>query len=112
MAGATVASALRRWQQSRGRSSNRQNSVTETEIRDWCIAYLRRTLDDPSVTVEADASFAEMGLDSASSAYFIVALEERLGGELDPELVFDHPTIALLARHLAGQQRGGDAGAG
>ena len=41
-----------------------------------------------------------MGLDSATSAYFIVELEEWVGVELEPELVFDYPTIDELARHI------------
>ena len=76
--------------------------VSEAEIRDWCIAYVKRTVGDPSIAVGPDITFAQMGLDSASSAYFIVELEEWLGIELDPEVVAEHPTIAQLARHIAG----------
>jgi acyl carrier protein len=75
-------------------------NVTESDIRDWCIDYLRKTVDNPSVAIGPDASFAELGLDSATSAYFIVELEEWVGVELEPELVFDYPTIADLARHI------------
>lgn len=82
------------------------DNASEAEIRDWCIAYLRRTVADPSVAIAADATFAEMGLDSASSAYFVVELEEWLGAELDPEIVFDHPTVAELAHHLAARLGG------
>jgi acyl carrier protein len=84
-------------------------NVSEPAIRDWCIEYIRRTVDDPAVAVGPDATFAQMGLDSATSAYFIVELEEWLGVELDPELVFEYPTIAELARHIAARQRDGDA---
>ena len=76
-------------------------NVTESDIRDWCIAYLRKTVDNPSIAIGLDASFAELGLDSASSAYFVVELEEWLGTELTPELVFDYPTIAALAYFIA-----------
>ncbi|HEV8679042.1 MAG TPA: acyl carrier protein [Stellaceae bacterium] len=76
-------------------------NVTEAEIRDWCIAYVTRTVDDPSIAIGPDVTFPQMGLDSASSAYFVVELEEWLGTELDPEVVFDHPTIAELAHHLS-----------
>ena len=38
------------------------------------------------------SAFPQMGLDSATSAYFIVELEEWVGVELEPELVFDYPT--------------------
>jgi len=85
-------------------------NVTESDIRDWCIAYLRRMVDNPSIVVGPDASFAELGLDSATSAYFIVELEEWLGAELRPELVFEYPTIAALA-HFIADGRGGVADA-
>ena len=87
-------------------------NVTESEIRDWCIAHLGRTLDDPSIAIAPDATFAQMGLDSATSAYFIVELEEWLGTELEPEIVFDYPTIADLARYVVTRQAGGHGGAG
>ena len=76
-------------------------NVTESDIRDWCIAYLRKTVDNPSIAIGPDASFAELGLDSATSAYFIVELEEWLGAELTPELVFESPTVSALARFIA-----------
>ncbi|MGE0260049.1 MAG: acyl carrier protein [Alphaproteobacteria bacterium] len=83
---------------------------SETEIRDWCLAYLARTVDNPSIAVGPDIPFEQMGLDSATSAYFIVELEEWVGTELEPELVYDHPTVDRLARHIA--TRGGTATGG
>lgn len=85
--------------------------VSEAEIRDWCIAYVARTAGDPSVAVGLDLTFAQMGLDSASSAYFIVELEEWLGIELEPEIVSQHPTIGALAAHVAALAGGGHGGA-
>ena len=85
---------------------------TEAEIRDWCLVYVRRIVDDPGVAVGADIGFAEMGLDSATSSYFIVELEEWVGVELEPELVFDYPTIAELARHIVERRATGNAGNG
>jgi acyl carrier protein len=77
-------------------------SVTETDISDWCLASLRRMIDAPTVAIQPDATFAQMGLDSATSVYFVVELEEWLGRELEPEIVGDYPTVAQLAHHLAG----------
>jgi acyl carrier protein len=79
---------------------NRKQS--ESEIRDWCIAYVGRLIGDGSIPVGPDIPFPRMGLDSASSAYFVVELEDWLGVEFEPEIVAEHPTIAALARHLAG----------
>ena len=82
---------------------------TKSEISDWCLAYIRRTIDDPTIAVGTDIGFAQMGLNSATSAYFIVELEEWLGTELEPELVFEYPTIADLTRHIVGRRDGGNA---
>jgi len=76
-------------------------NATEAEIRDWCAAYLKTLVDDPSVEVDPEASFAQMGIDSAKSIHFVVELEEWLGLELNPEIVGDYPTFGELARHLA-----------
>jgi acyl carrier protein len=46
-------------------------------------------------------TFARMGLDSANSVFLIVELEDWLGLELTPDLLFEHPTIRELAGHLA-----------
>lgn len=86
-------------------------NVTESDIRDWCIAYLTKTMDNPAIAIGPEARFTELGLDSATSAYFIVELEEWLGTELAPELVFEYPTIAELAHHIAAGA-GGAANAG
>jgi len=79
---------------------------SEAEIRDRCIQYLARTLDLPDRDIDPDATFAGLGLDSANSVYLIVELEDWLGLELTPELVFEHPTISDLARYLAGRIAG------
>ena len=76
---------------------------SEAAIRDWCVEYLARTLDLPGQTIDPEMTFARMGLDSANSVFLIVELEDWLGLELTPDLVFEHPTISELARHLATQ---------
>jgi len=47
-----------------------------------------------------------LGLDSANSLYLIVELEEWLGIELTSEVIFEYPSIAELARHLARRATG------
>jgi acyl carrier protein len=79
---------------------------SESAIREWCVKYLARTLDLPDGAMDPDVNFARLGLDSANSVYLIVELEEWLGIELTPDLVFEYPTIAELARYLAGHPAG------
>jgi acyl carrier protein len=86
-------------------------SPSESEIRDWCVKYLARTLDLREPTIDPDAKFARLGLDSANSVYLIVELEEWLGTELTTELIFEYPSIAELARYLA-RHAAGERGAG
>jgi acyl carrier protein len=76
---------------------------SEPEIRDFCLDYLRKNLEIPPNEIVPEANFARLGLDSGNSIHFLVGLEEWLGRELDPEVIYDHPTVADLARHLAGQ---------
>jgi acyl carrier protein len=73
----------------------------EAAIRDWCVEYLARTLDLPDHPIDPEMTFARLGLDSANSVFLIVELEDWLGLELTPDLLFEHPTIGELARHLA-----------
>jgi acyl carrier protein len=76
---------------------------TESTIRNWCVDYLARTLGLPDQPIDPDTKFARLGLDSANGVYLIVELEDWLGLELSPEVIFEHPTIAELARYLAGR---------
>jgi len=79
----------------------RAENPSEVAIREWCTEYLARTLDLPAQTIDAQTTFARMGLDSANSVFLIVELEDWLGLELTPDLLFEYPTICELARHLA-----------
>ena len=74
---------------------------SEAEIRDFCLDYLRKSLEIPAEEAVPEANFARLGLDSGNSVHFLVGLEEWLGRELDPEVLYEHPTVAELARHLA-----------
>ena len=75
--------------------------ASESEIREWCIAYLARALKLAPERINPQAKFARLGLDSAASALLIADLEDWLGVELSAELIFDHETPAALARYVA-----------
>jgi acyl carrier protein len=79
----------------------RPENPSEAVIREWCVKYLTRTLDLSDRVIDPDVNFARLGLDSANSVYLIVELEDWLGLDLTPDLVFEHPTISELARYLA-----------
>ena len=78
-----------------------KSSRSESEILDWCVAYLAKTFNMPPDRIRPHAKFARLGMDSAASVFFLVELEEWLGVELPTEIVFAHPTPAELARYVA-----------
>ena len=75
--------------------------ASESEIREWCVAYLAKALKVAPERINPQAKFARLGLDSAASALLIADLEDWLGVELSAELIFEHETPAALARYVA-----------
>jgi acyl carrier protein len=73
----------------------------EMRVRHWCIDYLANALNVPASRIDPEAKFARLGIDSATSVFFLVDLEEWLGVELGSEVVFEFPNIAALARYVA-----------
>jgi acyl carrier protein len=55
----------------------------------------------PTSQIEPDTKFARLGLDSATSVFLVVELEDWLGLELESNVVFEHPSIGELARYVA-----------
>ncbi|HYS47910.1 MAG TPA: acyl carrier protein [Xanthobacteraceae bacterium] len=78
-----------------------QLDPAEAEIRTWCTGYLAETLRLPREEIDPNAKFARLGLDSAMAIFFLTAIEEWLGLELSAEIVFEHQTVADVARYLA-----------
>ena len=78
-----------------------QPDLAEAAIRDWCTSYLVTALNVPATRIDPEVKFARLGMDSAMAVIFLVGLEEWLGAELPQDIVFEYPTIAQLARHLA-----------
>ena len=79
------------------------STTTQPEIRAWCAAYLRRTLKLRDAPIDDDAEFASLGLDSAESVFLVAAIEDWLGVELASDTAIEHPTLARLARCVAGE---------
>lgn len=74
----------------------------EAEITAWCVAHLAKALRRPGEKIDPHTKFARLGVNSAMAVYLVAELEEWLGRDLAPEVAFEYPSIAELARHLAG----------
>jgi acyl carrier protein len=75
--------------------------MTQEQISEFCIVSLANVLRIPRDTVEPDAKFNRLGLDSAMVVYVMMELEEKLGVELSPDDFYDYPTVNELSRYLA-----------
>lgn len=80
--------------------------VSESDIRARCTRFLADALARPVEQIDPNVTFARLGVDSAMAAFLWTELEDWLGMELAPDVVFEYPTIAELSRHLA-RLRGG-----
>ncbi len=76
---------------------------TAAEIEDWLVSQLSGELGIPATDIDPSRPFAYYGLDSVHAVRLTGALEAWLGRELSPTLAYEHPTIDLLSRHLAGK---------
>jgi acyl carrier protein len=74
--------------------------MTREQISEFCIVSLANVLRIPKDSVETDAIFNRLGLDSAMVIYLMMDLEEKLGFEISPDDFYDYPTVNDLSRHL------------
>ncbi len=77
---------------------NQKNAKT---IENWLVQRLAEILKIDPGQIHLDESFSNFGLDSVSAVALSGDLEDWLETKLTTTLVFDYPTIALLAEHLA-----------
>jgi acyl carrier protein len=71
------------------------------EIAAWAQAQVAKILQKPVERIDLDVKLSRLGLDSATAVHLMVALEEWLDVELEPELAFEKPTLRLLAQEIA-----------
>lgn len=73
---------------------------TATEIQAWIVSYLADLLEVDSEEIEVTIPFDRYGLDSSAAVGLTGDLEDWLGCELDPTLLYDYPTVEALVQHL------------
>lgn len=72
-----------------------------TEIQDWILAYLGDLLEIEPEEIDITIPFDHYGLDSTAAISLTGDLEEWLGKEVDPTLLYDYPTVEALVQHLS-----------
>ena len=73
---------------------------TEPELTDWLVNRIAEATDATPNDIELDRPFTDFGLDSRTAVALSSELEQILGRELSPTLIWDYPTIQAVTRYL------------
>jgi acyl carrier protein len=75
-------------------------NLPEPALRDWLRAQIAEYLDLAPAEIADDVPLSAYGVDSVYALAILADIEERLELALDPELIWDYPTIAALSAFL------------
>lgn len=78
---------------------------TVQAIEQWIVNYLADLLEISADEIETEVPFDTYGLDSSAAVGLTGDLEDWLGQEVDPTLLYDYPTVASLSVHLSEAQQ-------
>ena len=77
-----------------------ENIKTVVEIQEWLVNYLAEFLEVETEAIDISRSFDEYALNSSTAIYLTGELEEWLGSELEPTLIYEYSTIKELSEYL------------
>jgi thioester reductase-like protein len=86
-------------------STAARDSEKGTRIRKWLRETLSKRLSIPLDRLDENRPFAQLGLDSREGIILVGDLEKWLGTELPVSIIYDHPSIDRLVRHLEGSAK-------
>ena len=70
------------------------------DLQGWLTDRVARAVGRPAQSIDRDLPFHEFGLESVDLVEISGELEELLGRRIDPDVLYEHPTVATLASHL------------
>jgi len=76
-------------------------AVIQAELQDWLCARLAAALKVGDGMIDPTEPMSAYGLDSLRAVAVLTEVEERVGFEIDSDVLWDHPTVAAFARFLA-----------
>ena len=77
-----------------------EKTKTVVDIQEWLVNYMSDFLEIETTAIDPTRSFDEYALNSSAAIYLTGELEEWLGYELEPTLLYEYSTIAELSHHL------------
>lgn len=74
--------------------------MAEALIRDFLVQRISEILDVEKDTIDQDANYKKLGLDSMTLISIAGEIEKYYSVKVEPEALYDHPSISTLAEHL------------
>ncbi|PKV97620.1 acyl carrier protein [Amycolatopsis echigonensis] len=78
---------------------------SEDAILRFCRGYVADLLEIAVDSVDPDADFDRLGIDSAIAVALLTEVEEHYDVDLPPETLFENPTLRAVAAYLHDQLR-------
>jgi acyl carrier protein len=78
-----------------------EGPLTEESLRLWLMQHLAVRTELPLSEIDPTKTFEEYGLDSRVAVQVSGLLEKVVERRLSPALLYEHPTVDALSRHLA-----------
>ncbi|MFE7462551.1 acyl carrier protein [Streptomyces sp. NPDC057499] len=78
--------------------------ITLDELQSWLITRVGEYVPDLDEEVDPHQDLGEYGLDSIAVVAFTADVEDRLAIRVEPTALWDHPTIAQLAKFLMAER--------
>ncbi|MFE9650126.1 acyl carrier protein [Streptomyces sp. NPDC006365] len=79
---------------------DKPGSMSLEELENWLVECVGEYVPDLDEPVDPGQQLGEYGLDSIAVVAFTADVEDRLGIQVNPTAVWDHPTVAQLAKYL------------
>jgi acyl carrier protein len=76
-------------------------AVSRPEVRDWLVARIARHCKVPAAQIDADEAINSYVMDSVSAVMIAAELQEWLGRAVSPTVLYDNPSLSVLAGRLA-----------
>lgn len=73
---------------------------TQQEISEWMVNHLAELLKIETSQVMTDLDFDNFGLDSRDLVGMVGEISEKISCEVDPSMVYDHPSIEELSEAI------------
>jgi acyl carrier protein len=79
-------------------------------LRTWLVSKMAELTGIDPQLIDIWEPFTDFGLTSKDAVIISGELEDLLGRRLSPALLYDYPSIGILAQHLAAPSEGPDRG--